>query len=52
MTDITADNALFEPATKPANNTNLRRRLLLGLAVGLVAAGLGYGGYEMLIASR
>jgi membrane fusion protein (multidrug efflux system) len=52
MTDITADNAHFEPAAKPASKSRLRKRLMIGLGAGVAAAALAYGGYYMLVASN
>jgi membrane fusion protein (multidrug efflux system) len=52
MTDITADNAHFEPTAKPATRSKLRRRLMLGLGLGVAIAALAYGGYYMLVASN
>jgi membrane fusion protein (multidrug efflux system) len=52
MTDITADNAHFEPAAKSASRSQLRKRLMIGLGLGAVLAALAYGGYELLVASR
>ena len=53
MTDITAENADFQPAAAPPTRKGqLRRRLMIGLGMGVVLAGLAYGGYALLVASR
>jgi len=53
MTDITADALDFRAAqAKPSRKTSLRRRLLAGLAASVVLSGLGYGAYDVFIASR
>jgi len=46
MTDITADTSDFVPATDAvmtAKQSKLRKRLLIGLALGVASAGLAYG---------
>jgi len=46
MTDITADTSDFVPATDTvmtAKQSKLRKRLLIGLALGVASAGLAYG---------
>ena len=53
MTDITADSLAFEAApARPASKTRLRKRLLAGLAAGVILSGAGYGAYHTLIASH
>src|ERR1700679_3890134 len=57
MTDITADQLDFYPpaaaATKsPAARRRLRKGLLGALGGTVILAGLGYGAYETLFASR
>jgi membrane fusion protein (multidrug efflux system) len=53
MTDITADSLAFEAApAKPARGTKLRKRLLAGLAAGVLLSGAGYGAYHTLVASH
>jgi len=53
MTDITADSLAFEAApAKPAHRTKLRKRLLAGLAAGVLLSGAGYGAYHTLVASH
>ena len=53
MTDITAENADFQPAPAPSTRKGqLRRRLMIGLGMGVVLAGLAYGGYDLLVAAR
>jgi membrane fusion protein (multidrug efflux system) len=54
MTDIAIDSVAFEAAgTKPATGKGkLRKRLLIGLAAGVVTAGLAYAGYYVLVASH
>src|SRR6185295_1609138 len=54
MTDITAENANFvstESAT-PATKSKLRKRLLIGLALGVAKVGLAYGAYYAYEASN
>src|SRR6185295_2047262 len=54
MTDITAENANFvstESAT-PATKSKLRKRLLIGLALGVAKVGLAYGAYHAYEASN
>ena len=53
MTDITADSLDFRAAqARPSRKTSLRRRLLAGLAASVLLSGLGYGAYDVLVASR
>jgi membrane fusion protein (multidrug efflux system) len=54
MTDTTIDSVAFEAATaKPAaGKGKLRKRLLIGLALGVATVGLAYGGYYVFVASH
>ncbi|HET7086745.1 MAG TPA: HlyD family efflux transporter periplasmic adaptor subunit [Rhizomicrobium sp.] len=53
MTDITADSSEFLAApARTANQSKLRKRLLIGLALGVATAGLAYGSYYAYQASH
>jgi len=54
MTDTTIDSVAFEAAgTKPvASKGKLRKRLMIGLALGVAKVGLAYAGYYVFVASH
>lgn len=54
MTDTTIDSVAFEaPAARPATaKGKLRKRLLIGLALGVATIGLAYGAYYAVTASH
>ena len=53
MTDITAESLAFEAApAKPARKSKLRKRLLIGLALGVAKVGLAYGAYYTMVSSQ
>ncbi|HEY0265460.1 MAG TPA: HlyD family efflux transporter periplasmic adaptor subunit [Rhizomicrobium sp.] len=52
MTDITADNAHFETPARRKTNTGLRKRLMIGLGLGVALGAAAYGGYYALVASH
>jgi membrane fusion protein (multidrug efflux system) len=58
MTDPTIDSVAFEvsdrpkPAAKAAGKSKLRKRLLIGLALGVAKVGLAYGAYYVYEASH
>ncbi len=54
MTDTTIDSVAFQAAdAKPATrNSKLRKRLMIGLALGVAKVGLAYGAYYAFVASH
>src|SRR5690349_8779658 len=53
MTDTTIESVAFEAAGKPATGkSKLRKRLLIGLALGVAKVGLAYGAYYAFEASH
>jgi len=54
MTDTTIDSVAFQaaPAKPAARNSKLRKRLMIGLALGVAKVGLAYGAYYAFVASH